>query len=131
MAAGAFGRVVLADIEAGAWPLLSTQGPEGFDLVIVTNYLWRPLWTTILESVAPGGLLIYETFMQGNAAFGKPSNPAFLLQPGELLQQCGSMSVLAFEQGLLSEPSRCVQRILARRETTDSAAPMPHLDSLK
>lgn len=131
MAAVKFGQVIQADIEAGPWPLVSTRGPERFDLVVVTNYLWRPLWTTILESVAQGGLLIYETFMQGNAAFGKPSNPAFLLQPGELLHQCRSMSVLAFEQGLLSEPSRCVQRIIARRDSVASSVPLPRLDSLK
>ena len=113
------GEWLLADVENGAWPL---EG-RAFDAVVVTHYLWRPLWPHILASVAPGGLLLYETFAQGNAAYGKPSRPDFLLQPGELLQVCASWSVIAYEAGLLRNPDRVVQRIAARRLL--DGAPIP------
>ncbi|QMV72914.1 class I SAM-dependent methyltransferase [Comamonas piscis] len=113
------GEWLLADIENGPWPL------EGrvFDAVVVTNYLWRPLWPQILGSVAPGGLLLYETFALGNAAYGKPSRPDFLLQPGELLQVCAGWSVIAYEEGLLQAPDRVVQRVAARRPLPDDSRP--------
>jgi SAM-dependent methyltransferase len=111
------GRVIVADIEKAAWPLAS----ETFDAVVVTNYLWRPLLATIVAAVAPGGVLIYETFAAGNEAFGKPSNPNFLLLPGELLWACASLQVVAYEDGVLSSPPRRVQRIAARRQATDAA----------
>jgi hypothetical protein len=82
--------------------------------VVVTNYLWRPLWPQILDSVAPGGVLLYETFGQGNEA-GKPSRPDFLLAPGELLQVCTGWQVVAYECGQLRQPDRVVQRIAAIR----------------
>jgi SAM-dependent methyltransferase len=75
---------VVADIEGGPWPFAGRQ----FDAVVVTNYLWRPLLPTLLASLAPGGVLIYETFTQGNESVGKPSRPDFLLRPGELLDVC-------------------------------------------
>jgi SAM-dependent methyltransferase len=103
------GRMLAADIENGPWPLPGTR----FDAVVVTNYLWRPLLPTLLASLAEGGLLVYETFAVGNEAFGKPSNPDFLLRPGELLQACRGLHVVAYEDGLLSGPPRCVQRIVA------------------
>ena len=81
-AVAGLGRVVQADIENGPWPF---QG-ERFGAVVVTNYLWRELMPTLLESVAEGGVLIYETFGIDHARIGRPSRPAFLLQPGELLQ---------------------------------------------
>lgn len=100
-------EVVVADIEAGPWPFAGRR----FDLVVVTNYLWRPLLPAIVESV--GGLLVYETFMQGHA--GKPSNPQFLLAPGELLGAVAPLEVVAFEQGRLADPTRTVQRVAAAR----------------
>lgn len=103
------GRLVEADLENAPWPLPG----ERFDAVIVTNYLWRPLWPALRASLAEGGLLIYETFALGNAAFGKPSNPDFLLRPGELLEVCRELHVLAYETGVLDAPPRCVQRIAA------------------
>jgi SAM-dependent methyltransferase len=106
---GGLGRTVSADIEAGPWPLAG----ERFDAVVVTNYLWRPLWQVLLASLADGGVLIYETFALGNAAFGKPSNPDFLLRPGELLEACRGLHVVAFEDGMLDAPLRRVQRIVA------------------
>jgi SAM-dependent methyltransferase len=111
------GRVVVADIERDAWPLPG----ETFDGVVVTNYLWRPLLATIVATVAPGGVLIYETFAAGNEAFGKPSNPNFLLQPGELLCACASLQVVAYEDGLLDDPPRRIQRIAARRQPQQAA----------
>jgi SAM-dependent methyltransferase len=110
-------RLIVADIEIGPWPLLSNAGvPEQFGAVVVTNYLWRPLLPTIVASLAPGGVLIYETFAHGNATVGKPSRPDFLLQPGELLRACAGLRVVAFEDGFLPEPARYVQRIAAVRE---------------
>ena len=69
----------------------------------------------IVDSVAPGGLLLYETFAQGNASVGKPSRPDFLLQPGELLQACAGLRVIAYEDGYCADPPRFVQRIAAVR----------------
>ncbi len=100
---------VHADIENDAWPLAYEQ----FDAVVVTNYLWRPLWPQIMGSVRDGGVLLYETFAQGNEAYGKPSRPDFLLQPGELLRVCAGWQVVAYEHGLRSQPQRVVQRIAA------------------
>ena len=112
---------VHADIENDAWPLAYEQ----FDAVIVTNYLWRPLWPQILGSVRDGGVLLYETFGHGNAAFGKPSRPDFLLQPGELLRVCTGWHIVAYENGLRSAPERVVQRIAAIKPSNgDEAAPL-------
>jgi SAM-dependent methyltransferase len=108
---GTAGEAVQADIENGPWPFAGRT----FDAVVVTNYLWRALLPTIVGSVAPGGVLLYETFAAGNEAFGKPSRPDFLLQPGELLRACASLEVVAFEQGRLGGPPRVIQRIAARR----------------
>ena len=102
------------DLEDGSpWPL----GGHGFGAVIVTNYLHRPLMPQLLASVAPGGVLLYETFMEGNERFGKPSNPDHLLKDGELLELVrGKFSVIAYEARLISEPAMAmVQRIAARR----------------
>ena len=103
------GEAIEADIENAAWPLPHRQ----FGAVVVTNYLWRPLWPSILSSLAPGGVLIYETFAAGNQTVGKPSRPDFLLQPGELLTLCANLHVIAYEDGFLSAPERFVQRIVA------------------
>ena len=100
---------VHADIENAPWPLPSAQ----FDAVVVTNYLWRDLWPQIVGSVRDGGVLIYETFADGNAAYGKPSRPDFLLKPGELLQVCASWHIVAYEHGMRTQPDRVVQRIAA------------------
>ena len=104
-------RVVLADIESGPWPLPG----ERFDTIVVTHYLWRPLWPTLMDALAPGGLLIYETFALGHERHGKPSNPNFLLRPGELLELASGLHIVAYEDGLLTEPPRRMQRLVARR----------------
>jgi SAM-dependent methyltransferase len=104
-------EVVVADIESAPWPL----GRRRFDAVVVTNYLWRPLMPLLVAAVADGGVLLYETFAQGNEACGRPSNPDFLLRPGELLEAARGLHVVAFEQGLLHVPPRIVQRLVAAR----------------
>ncbi|MGE0497029.1 MAG: class I SAM-dependent methyltransferase [Ramlibacter sp.] len=106
------GEAVLADIEGGPWPFTGRT----FAGVVVTHYLWRPLLPAIVASVAPGGVLIYETFATGNETVGKPSRPDFLLQPGELLLACEGLRVVAYEDGFLDAPQRFVQRIAAVRE---------------
>lgn len=108
-------ETILADIENGPWPLLQAGQLRQFDAVVVTNYLWRPLLQTLADSVKPGGLLIYETFATGNATVGRPSNPDFLLQPGELLARFAAWRVVGFEDGFLSQPERFVQRLCAVR----------------
>ena len=116
-------ELVCADIEAQAWPLLQNGQMRTFGAVVVTNYLWRPLLDTIVGSVAPGGILLYETFATGNETFGRPSRPDFLLQPGELLRACTAMDVVAYEQGYLPDPPRMVQRIAALKPAADGARP--------
>ncbi len=106
-------QLVQADIENGPWPYASAQGPRPFGAVVVTNYLWRPLLPTLLQSLAPGGLLLYETFAAGNETVGRPARPDFLLQPGELLRLCAALQVVAFEDGFVPNPDRFVQRIAA------------------
>ena len=106
------GELVQADIENGPWPFAG----ELFDGVVVTNYLWRALLPVIVDSVADGGVLIYETFATGNESVGKPSRPDFLLQPGELLRACAGLHVVAYEDGFCDHPERFVQRIAAVRK---------------
>ena len=105
---------IAADLETDAgWPLTGQR----FDLVVVTNYLHRPTLGAIIDAVAPGGLLLYETFAMGNERFGKPSNPAFLLQPGELKAAAlaGGLEIIAYEDVELGAPRPAVvQRIAAR-----------------
>ena len=109
--ASQWGETLQADIENAAWPLKG----RSFTGVVVTNYLWRDLFPQILNSVAEGGVLIYETFSHGNQAFGKPSRPEFLLQPGELLQRCSGLRIVAFEEGFVPSPDRLIQRGVAIR----------------
>lgn len=107
-------RFVQADLEEGDWPFST----ERFAAIVVTNYLHRPLLPVLAASLLPDGILLYETFMLGNERYGKPSNPRFLLQPGELLDAYGgSLRVLAFEQGRVAAPKAAViQRLCATRE---------------
>ncbi|WP_298924935.1 bifunctional 2-polyprenyl-6-hydroxyphenol methylase/3-demethylubiquinol 3-O-methyltransferase UbiG [uncultured Ramlibacter sp.] len=117
------GRAVRADIEDGPWPFAG----EEFGGVVVTNYLWRALLPTIVASVAPGGVLLYETFAAGNETVGKPSRPDFLLQPGELLAACAGLRVVAYEDGFLEAPERFVQRIAAVRPGPEEPRPRHRL----
>jgi SAM-dependent methyltransferase len=124
------GRMIVADLESGPWPLAGTL----FDVVVVTNYLWRPLFASLRASLAPGGLLIYETFAHGQASIGRPSRPEFLLQPGELLGQAQALGlrVVGFEDGFEDgSPSgrpgdapRFVQRLAACRPPIGASEPV-------
>lgn len=107
--AKSFGEVICADLENAPWPLPSRQ----FDAVVVTNYLWRPSFSNVLACLKPQGVLIYETFAQGNETVGKPSREEFLLGHGELLQMCQHMRIVAYEDVFLNSPDRYVQRIVA------------------
>jgi SAM-dependent methyltransferase len=106
--------LLAADIEAGPWPYAG----RAFDAIFVTNYLHRPLIATLVDSLEPGGLLVFETFARGNERFGKPSNPDYLLRPGELLDAVrGKLRVLAYEDIVVDTPRpAAIQRICARRE---------------
>ena len=107
-------EMVEADLEAGTpWPFVG----RAFDGVVVTNYLWRPILADIVASVAPGGVLLYETFARGQEQFGHPHNPDYLLAPGELLDAVrGSLRVAAYEDRIVEEPAaKAVQRIAAVR----------------
>lgn len=108
-------EIIEADLERGA-PL--PTGKRQFHGVVVTNYLHRPLLVPLVEAVAAEGLLLYETFALGNERFGRPSNPDFLLRPGELLELArGRLRVLAYEDLVVDHPKpAAVQRIAARRE---------------
>jgi SAM-dependent methyltransferase len=96
---------------------------DGYDGIVVTNYLHRPLLPAIARALAPGGVLIYETFARGNERFGRPRNPDFLLRPGELLEAFTALTAVAFEQGEVSVPRPAViQRLAAVR---GPAGPLP------
>ena len=103
--------VVETDLETGPWPLADAR----FGGVVVTNYLHRPLFPALVATVAPGGVLIYETFAEGNERLGKPRNPDHLLRPGELLEVVrGTLRVVAYEALEVSTPRPAVvQRICA------------------
>ncbi|GAB3435171.1 class I SAM-dependent methyltransferase [Massilia solisilvae] len=113
-AAGPGIRTMEYDLEAqgAAWPFEAGR----FAGIVVTNYLHRPLMRSLTASLAPGGVLIYETFAVGNEVFGKPSNPLFLLSAGELPEHAreGGLRVIAFEDGVTEEPKPArVQRLCA------------------
>lgn len=100
------------DLEGGAWPLAG----ERFDAIVVANYLHRPTFAHLLDALDPAGALLYETFAAGNEAHGRPANPAFLLEPGELAERVrGRLAVVAFEQGVATADGRTavVQRLAA------------------
>ncbi len=122
LAAAGAAELIAADIESGPWPLAGRQ----FDVVLVFNYLWRPLWPQLLASLVPGGLLVYETFAAGNETVGKPSRPDFLLQPGELISRCQGLHTVAYEDGFLASPPRFVQRVVAIRPGVASGTPARH-----
>src|SRR5690242_2533496 len=93
-------EIVTLDLEdGGPWRL-----GQGYDGIVVTNYFHRPLFASIVQALAPGGAALYETFMLGNERFGRPSNPDFLLNPGEMLAAFDGLTVIAFEQGIVDEP---------------------------
>lgn len=109
-------EAIEADLEGDApWPLPGRR----FAAVVVTNYLHRPLFPDLIAALAPGGVLIYETFARGNERFGQPRNPDFLLKPGELLEVTRDLHVLAYEDLEITKPRRaCIQRIAAQKEAS-------------
>ena len=109
-----------ADLEAAPWPF----APDSFDAVVVANYLHRPLFGPMIAALRSDGVLIYDTFMVGNERFGRPSNPDFLLRPGELLEVVrGQLEVVAFEQGQVGTPKPAiVQRVCAVKGAAGRAA---------
>lgn len=111
------------DLEGEDWPL----GGRSYDGLVVTNYLYRPRFDDTLALLAPGGVLIYETFMTGNERFGKPSRPDFLLQPNELLERLrGDWTLIAFEQGEVQGARPAVlQRVCAVRGQVAPRLPAP------
>lgn len=114
--AGVEARV--ADLEGMPWPFEAGV----FGAVVVANYLSRPLFPHLLAALGPGGVLIYETFMQGNERYGRPSNPDFLLAPDELIDRiAGTLTLVAFEQGVVSVPKpAAIQRLCAARTALDA-----------
>lgn len=116
------------DLESGSSDAIVAFVPNRFAGIIVSNYLHRPLFEHIAASLAPGGVLIYETFALGNERFGKPSNPHFLLSPGELLKLAASstsdpLRVVAYEDGYVEMPKPAmVQRICALKAQHAPAA---------
>ncbi len=114
------GQLVQADIENGPWPFAG----QTFDGVVVTNYLWRALLPAIGQALAPGGVLIYETFAHGHQTIGRPSRPDFLLQPGELLRAFAGLRVVAYEDGFEAEAPRFVQRLAAVNASADTHPPL-------
>ncbi len=115
----ALAEIIVADIEAGPWPLAG----RFFDGIVVTNYLWRPLLPLIQQALAPGAVLIYETFADGQQTVGKPSRPDFLLQNGELLRAFAGLRVVAYEDGFQPDPERFVQRLVAVNAPSPPATP--------
>jgi SAM-dependent methyltransferase len=111
-----------ADLERGPWPFSA----ERFDAIVAVHYLHRPLFQHLLDSLASDGVLLYETFAHGNAAYGKPSNPAFLLAPGELLDLVRErLTVIAFEQGRIGgESPAVIQRLAAVGKTRSWPVPL-------
>jgi SAM-dependent methyltransferase len=112
-------EIVTADLEDGSpFPLAGRH----FAAIVVVNYLHRPLFPVLIEALAPGGVLVWQTFARGNERFGKPSNPDFLLKPGELLAAVrGRLTVVAYEHGEVAAPRPAViQRICA---VADGEAP--------
>ncbi|MBA5686292.1 class I SAM-dependent methyltransferase [Rugamonas apoptosis] len=119
LAAAAGPGIVTSEVDLEADDAVWPFGPGRFAGIVVTNYLHRPLLASMVDSLAANGVLIYETFADGNAQFGKPSNPAFLLQAGELLELARDheLRVVAFEEGVVEAPKPAmVQRLCAVKQ---------------
>lgn len=133
-AAAGTAELLLADLEGAPWPLPGRR----FDGVVVTNYLWRPLFPQLRAALAPGGVYIHETFADGHQHIGRPTRPDFLLQRAELLRVCEGLRIVAYEDGFEAGAGgdvaadagagggsgRCVQRIAAVHETPATRGPV-------
>jgi SAM-dependent methyltransferase len=115
-------EILTADLENDSWPLAGRQ----FDGIVVTDYLHRPHYPHLIESLAPGGVLIFDTFAVGNENFGRPRNPDYLLRPGELLESFSAeLSIVAFEHGEVTEPRPAMrQRICAVKLSVGDRGPV-------
>ena len=114
---------VEANFEDGSlWPL----SQRTFDGIVVTNYLHRPLFPILIDSLVPDGVLIYETFAAGNEAFGRPKNPRFLLKPRELIDAFSSrMFIVAYENGRVTTPRPAmVQRFTGIKQSQFDQIPL-------
>lgn len=118
-------EIIGADLESGdPFPLAG----RSFDAVVVTNYLYRPLFPDLVALLAEGGVLLYETFAAGNENYDRPGNPRHLLQPGELLEAvAGRLQVVAYETGVETRPvgPKVIQRLCAVRTGDPVALPLP------
>jgi SAM-dependent methyltransferase len=129
--------VRMLDLETGLVTGLETGAPEsalgplgGFDGIVVTNYLYRPLFAPIAAALAPDGVLIYETFAVGNERFGRPRNPDFLLRRGELIEAFSALTIVAFEEGEVTRPRPAfIQRIAALAGPLGRLPDAPDLDT--
>jgi len=113
----------VADLERGDWPFSG----ERFGAIVVVHYLHRALFPHLLAALSPDGVLLYEAFATGNAAYGKPSNPDFLLEQGELLELAReTLTVVAFEQGRVDgvQPA-VIQRLTAVGRARAWPPPLP------
>lgn len=99
----------LCDLEDGT----ADFGPARYDLIVVVNYLHRPLFPALVRALGPGGVLLYETFTVAQAARGRPTNPAFLLQPGELTGLVAPLDIVAHREGEFG--GRMIASVAARR----------------
>lgn len=111
------GRVL--DLESGTPDL----APSAYDVIVVVHYLHRPLFPALLAALRPGGLLVYETFTRAQAARGKPTNPAFLLEPGELVRLVAPLTIIAHREGTFDD--RDVASVIARRSSPAFWRPAP------
>ena len=119
--AAAWGSTLQADLEQGPWPLTGRT----FAGVVVTHYLWRPTWPLLLDCLAPGGVLIYETFSRQHAQIGKPSRDDFLLLPGELREPGGTLHVVAYADGFFKDPARFAHLLVTVGDTAPQLSPAP------
>lgn len=106
----------VCDLEQGGWPYSGKQ----FDAIVVCRYLHRPMLPELARSLVHGGVLIYETFMQGHEQYGRPKNPEFLLKNNELADVFKLfLKIVAYEEGLLQLPPNpaILQRIAVVRTT--------------
>jgi SAM-dependent methyltransferase len=101
----------IVDLESGTF----TFTPDAYDVIVVVHYLHRPLFPSLVAALRPGGVLVYETFTRAQAARGRPTNPAFLLEAGELLSRVKPLDVLASREG--DYEGQMVASVIARRES--------------
>ena len=111
------GRVWQVDLEqAGINPF----DGQLYSAIVCFRYLHRPLFPDLLNAVEPGGLVIYETFTAGNRRFGRPNNPDFLLEPGELKTCFQNWEILHYYEGIQHSPDRAIAQIVARKPVAGS-----------